>query len=170
MICPTCGYQNLPKDKFCKQCGMRLPQVKSSKLPLVIILSFLIFTALGTGIAYHFGVINNDPKYVKYDKLQLTDITGKWKIDDGEGINKFPKYITITPSEVKYEDDGENYSFKVDKRIILEPGKLVMFSNKDESEHIVVALNKDKLNNVERVTLYVAGQDDAWGLYIRERK
>ncbi|MBD5068941.1 MAG: zinc-ribbon domain-containing protein [Lactobacillus sp.] len=82
MICPTCGYQNLPKDKFCQQCGLALPKTSRSKLPVVIIISFLFFTVIGTGIAYHFGVINNDPKYVKYDKLEPKDVTGTWKLVD----------------------------------------------------------------------------------------
>lgn len=46
MICPTCGYQNLPKDKFCQQCGLALPKTSRSKLPVVIIISFLFFTVI----------------------------------------------------------------------------------------------------------------------------
>lgn len=99
---------------------MSLPKAPRSKLPLVIIISFLIFTAIGTGVAYYFGVLNNDPKYVSYDKLELNDIAGRWKLDDGEMTTKLPRSITIKKNKVTYEMDGENFSFTVDKRIIYE--------------------------------------------------
>ncbi|WP_363319521.1 zinc-ribbon domain-containing protein [Ligilactobacillus animalis] len=27
MICPTCGYQNSPREKFCQQCGLFCPKL-----------------------------------------------------------------------------------------------------------------------------------------------
>lgn len=170
MICPTCGYQNLPKDKFCKQCGMRLPQVKSSKLPLVIILSFLIFTALGTGIAYHFGVINNDPKYVKYDKIEITDITGKWKLVDGKNAKDFTKSLDITPTRLKFKHGKEKHSIKMELRVINEVNKEIVFANKDTTSWMQARLEKKKIDGVERVGLHVIGEDNSWGFYLRERK
>ncbi|MHB9951338.1 hypothetical protein [Ligilactobacillus murinus] len=172
MRCPTCGYTNLPKEMYCKQCGMSLPKAPRSKLPLVIIISFLIFTAIGTGVAYYFGVLNNDPKYVSYDKLELNDIAGRWKLDDGEMTTKLPRSITIKKNKVTYEMDGENFSFTVDKRIIYEQSKMVAFYNKDNDEGIAVALMKLKLKGVDRVELFLAGNNDkdAFGSYIREGK
>jgi len=34
MICPNCGYQNLPDAHFCQQCGAELPALPESELPV----------------------------------------------------------------------------------------------------------------------------------------
>ncbi|MDO4457457.1 MAG: zinc-ribbon domain-containing protein [Ligilactobacillus murinus] len=175
MICPTCGYQNLPKDKFCQQCGLALPKTSRSKLPVVIIISFLFFTVIGTGIAYHFGVINNDPKYVKYDKLEPKDVTGTWKLveETKKGLlDKSTRSFEITPSKVTYrvKSSKELQKINLSLRIVDKSSKLIVFANKDASNWLAFCLKKHKINGVERTVLALPVQDGEWAYFVREGK
>lgn len=175
MICPTCGYQNSPREKFCQQCGLILPKASRSKLPVVIIVSFLLFTAIGTGLAYHFGVINNDPKYVKYDKIELKDVTGKWKFveETKKGIlDKNLRSFEITPSKITYRVKSSKELQKIDLslRIVDKSSKLIVFANKDASNWLAFRLKKHKINGVERTVLAFPVQDGEWAYFVREGK
>lgn len=175
MICPTCGYQNLPRDKFCQQCGFVLPKTSRSKLPVVIIISFLLFTSIGTGLAYHFGVINNDPKYVKYDKVELKDVTGKWKFVEEtkkDVLDKSTRSFEITPSKVTYRVKSSKELQKIDLslRIVDKSSKLIVFANKDASNYLAFRLKKHKIDGVERTVLALPVQDGEWAYFVREGK
>ncbi|MBU5278381.1 hypothetical protein [Ligilactobacillus animalis] len=152
-----------------------MPKASRSKLPVVILVSFLLFTAIGTGLAYHFGVINNDPKYVKYDKIEPKDVTGKWKFVEEtkkDVLDKNLRSFEITPSKITYRVKSSKELQKIDLslRIVDKSSKLIVFANKDASTWLAFRLEKHKINGVERTVLAFPVQDGEWAYFVREGK